>query len=151
MSTKALLKRGETLPTVFNDFFRPWESMFDFNGGSLGKNLNPVNIPAVNIVENKNHYEVNLAAPGMKKDDFKIDVEGNILTISAEKEEKSEEKEEKFTRKEFSYTSFSRSFTLPEWVNKDKIDASYEDGLLRLVLPKTEEAKKLSSRHISVK
>jgi HSP20 family protein len=86
----------------------------------------------------------------MKKDDFKVDVEGNVLTISAEKEEKNEEKEEKFTRKEFSYTSFSRSFTLPEWVNKDKIDASYEDGLLRLVLPKTEEAKKLSSRHISV-
>jgi len=151
MSNKALVKRGETLPAVFSDFFRPWEPLFDLNGGSLLNSLNPVSLPSVNIVENKNHYEVSLAAPGMKKDDFKVDVEGNVLTISAEKEEKNEEKEEKFTRKEFSYTSFSRSFTLPEWVNKDKIDASYEDGLLRLVLPKTEEAKKLSSRHISVK
>lgn len=151
MSTKALVKRGETLPSVFTDLFRPWESLFDINGGSLLNSLNPVSIPSVNIVEHKNHYEVNLAAPGMKKDDFKVDVEGNVLTISTEKEEKHEEKEEKFTRREFSYTSFSRSFTLPEWVNKDKIDASYEDGLLRLVLPKTEEAKKLSSRHIAVK
>ena len=151
MSNKALARRGELIPSIFNDFFRPWESLFDNNGGSLLANLSPVNIPAANIVENKNHYEISLASPGMKKDDFKIDVEGNILTISAEMEDKKEERDEKYTRKEYNYSSFSRSFTLPDWVNKDKIDATYENGLLKLVLPKTEEAKKLSSRHIAVK
>jgi HSP20 family protein len=151
MSTKTLMKRGEYFPSALNDFFRPWESVFDTNGGSLLSTLNPINIPAVNIVENKNNYEISMAAPGMKKDDFRIDVEGNNLSISAETEEKKEEKEEKFTRKEYNYNSFSRSFTLPDWVNKDKIDASYENGLLRLVLPKTEEAKKIASRHIAVK
>ena len=108
-------------------------------------------MPSVNIVENKDNYEVSLAAPGMKKDDFKIDIDSNTLTISAEKEEKKEEKEERYTRKEFNYTSFSRSFSLPDWVNKDKIDASYENGLLKLILPKTEEAKRIASRHITVK
>lgn len=151
MSQKALIRRNETLPSIFNDFFRPWESLFDTNGGSLLNGLKPVNIPAANIVENKSHFEVSLAAPGMKKDDFHIDLEGNLLTISAEKEEKKEETENRYTRTEFNYTSFSRSFTLPEGVNKDKIDASYENGLLRLVLPKTEEAKKQAARQIQVK
>jgi HSP20 family protein len=151
--SKDLIKRRESLPSVFNDFFRPWESIFDFNGGSLfnQRNLNPMNIPAVNISENKDRYEVSLAVPGMQKDNFHIDVDGNNLTISAEKKEEKEETDEKYTRKEFNYSSFSRSFTLPDWVNKDKIDATYESGLLKLVLPKTEEAKKASSKHISVK
>ena len=151
MSNKLLAKSGEMVPSIFNDFFRPWEPLFDTHGGSLLNNLNPVNIPAVNIVEGKTSYEVSLAAPGMKKDDFTIDVEGNTLTVSAATEEKKEEKDEKYTRKEYNYSSFSRSFALPEWVNKEKIDASYENGLLKLVLPKTEEAKKLSARHIAVK
>lgn len=150
-NAKELIRRREYLPSLFNDFFRPWDSLFDFNGGSKPFNLQSVNIPAVNISEQKDSYEVSLAAPGLKKDDFNIDIEGNTLTISAEKEEKKEEKEEKWTRKEFSYTSFSRSFTLPETVNKDKIDASYDNGLLKLVLPKTEEGKKQSPKHISVK
>lgn len=153
MSLKTLAKRGESVPSLFNDFFRPWESLFDFNGGSgsLLNNLRTFNIPAANIAENKDNYEVSLAAPGMKKDDFNIDVEGNVLTISAEKEEKKEEKDERYSRREFNYTSFSRSFTLPEGVNKDRIDASYDNGLLKLTLPKTEEAKKLSAKHITVK
>lgn len=153
MSLRTLAKRGESVPSLFNDIFRPWESLFDFNGGSgsLLNNLRTFNVPAANIVENKDNYEVSLAAPGMKKDDFNIDVEGNVLTISAEKEEKNEEKDERYSRKEFNYTSFSRSFTLPEGVNKDKIDASYDNGLLKLSLPKTEEAKKLSAKHITVK
>ena len=150
MSLRTLAKR-ESAPSLFNDIFRPWESLFDLNGGSLISHLRSVSIPAANIVENKDNYEVNLAAPGMKKDDFNIDVEGNVLTISAEKEEKKEEKDERYSRKEFNYASFSRSFTLPEGVNKEKIDASYENGLLRLSLPKTEEAKKLSAKHITVK
>ena len=148
MSTKDLIRRGEALPTVFNDFFKPWDKWFDTNGGSLAQMLT---IPAVNISEKQDRYEISLAAPGMKKDDFDIDVEGNMLTISAETEQQKEEKEQKHTRREFNYTSFSRSFTLPEGVVRDRIDATYENGLLRLVLPKTEEAKKPASKHISVK
>ena len=151
MSLRTLAKRGESVPSLFNDIFRPWESLFDTNGGSLFDNLRTVNIPAVNFADNKDNYEISLAAPGMKKDAFNIDVEGNVLTISAEKEEKKEEKDERYSRREFNYTSFSRSFTLPEGINKDKIDASYDNGLLKLTLPKTEEAKKLSAKHIAVK
>jgi len=151
MTNKSLIRKSESLPTIFNDFFRPWESLFDLNGGSLLNTFNPVSMPSVNIVENKDNYEVSLAAPGMKKDDFKIDIDANTLTISAEKEEKKVENEERYTRKEFNYTSFSRSFSLPDWVNKDRIDASYENGLLKLTLPKTEEARKIASRHIAVK
>jgi len=153
MSNKELMRRREALPSLFNDFFRPWESLFDGNGGSLLNNLNlrPVNIPAVNISENKDNFEVSLAAPGMKKDDFNIDVEGNTLSISAEKNDEKEEKGEKYTRKEFSYSSFVRTFSIPDGVNKEKIDATYEDGLLKLVLPKTEEARKAASKHIAVK
>jgi HSP20 family protein len=151
MSTKDLIRTRESLPSVFNDFWRPWGSFFEPNGGSLIDKLNTVSIPAVNISEHKDRYDVNLAAPGMKKDDFNIDIEGNTLTISAETREEKEEKEERYTRKEYSYSSFSRSFSLPEWVNKDKIDASYENGVLRLSIPKTEEAKKAASKHISVK
>ncbi|MBN8852028.1 MAG: heat-shock protein Hsp20 [Sphingobacteriales bacterium 50-39] len=151
MALRTLAKRGESVPSLFNDLFRPWESFFDTNGGSLVPSFGTINIPSANIIENKDHYEVNLAAPGMKKEDFNIDVEGNVLTISSEKEERKEEKDERYSRKEFSYASFSRSFTLPDWVNKDKIDASYENGLLKVNLPKTEEAKKLSSKHITVK
>jgi HSP20 family protein len=148
MSTKALTRTGETIPTLFDDFFRPWNEWFD-NGGFLGKTLT---VPAVNIKEHKDEFNVSLAVPGMKKDDFNIDVEGNMLTISCEKEERKEEKEAKYTRKEFNYSSFSRSFTLPDDVNREKIDAHYEEGVLRLVLPKKEEAKKLAtSKHIAVK
>ncbi len=148
MSTKAVTKVG-MLPTVFDDFFKPWNEWFD-NGGSLMGRM--MTVPAVNIIENKDDYMVSLAVPGMKKDDFNIDVEGNMLTISSEKEESKEEKDEKYNRKEYSYSSFSRSFTLPEEVNREKIEAKYEDGLLKLMLPKKEEVKKLAaSKHIAVK
>ena len=148
MSTRALSKPG-MLPTVFNDFFKPWNEWFD-NGGTYTGNT--MTMPAVNIVETKEEYKVSLAVPGMKKEDFNIDVEGNMLTISCEKEMNKEEKEQQFTRKEYSYSSFSRSFTLPEEVNKEKIEAKYEEGVLKLMLPKKEEAKKLAAgKHIAVK
>jgi HSP20 family protein len=135
------------MPTVFDDFFKPWNEWFE--GGVFGRTMN---IPAVNITEHKDEFMVSLAVPGLKKDDFKIDVNGNMLTISCEKEEKKEEKEAKFTRKEYNFTSFERTFTIPDEVNKEKIDAKYEDGLLKLALPKKEEAKKPNlSKHIAVK
>ncbi len=148
MSTKALTKKNNLSPSVFDDFFRPWNEWFT-NGGSWDRALT---VPSANIIEEKDSYKVSVAAPGLKKNDFNIDVEGNMLTISSEKEETKEDKEAQYTRKEYNYSSFSRSFTLPEEVNQDKIEAQYEDGVLKLTLPKKEEAKKAAlSKHIAVK
>jgi len=148
MATKALTKTGEMFPTVFEDFFKPWNEWFD-DRSFFGKIMK---VPAVNVVETKDFFMVSLAVPGLKKNDFKIDIEGNMLTISSEKEEEKEEKDVRFTRKEFSYFSFSRSFTLPEEVKREKIEAIYEDGILKLTLPKSEEFKKVAVlKHIAVK
>jgi len=147
MQTPALSRVKDRVPSVFNDFFKPWNEWFD-NGGLMNR-FNEV--PSVNIVEQKDAYNVSLAAPGLKKGDFNIDIDGNMLTISCEKEENKEEKEKKFTRREYNYTSFSRSFTLPEEINREKIDASYTDGVLHIVLPRREDNKKVSAKHIAVK
>ena len=147
MGTRALAKLSERMPSVFDDFFKPWNEWFD-NSGLPGRAMN---VPAVNITEQKDAYLVSLAAPGLKKEDFKIDMEGNMLTISSEKEENKEEKDKRFTRKEYSYSSFSRSFTLPDEVNKDKIDANYADGVLKITLPRNEHEKKPSAKQIAVK
>lgn len=146
MGTQALSKATETMPSLFNDFFKPWNEWFD-NGNLLGRAMN---IPAVNITEEKDEYKVSLAVPGMKKDDFKIDVDGNLLTVSSEKEESKEEKDKKFTRKEYNYSSFSRTFTLPDEINKEKIEAKYEDGVLRISLPYAEKARKAAAKQIAV-
>jgi len=147
MATRALTQPGTLLPTVFDEFFKPWNEWF--GNESWPKALT---MPAVNIIENTGDYKVSLAAPGMKKDDFKIDMDGNLLTISSEKEENKEEKDVRYTRKEYSYSGFSRSFTIPEDVKQDKIEATYQDGVLKIVLPKREEAKKQAiSKHIAVK
>lgn len=148
MGTQALSKTTERFPSVFDDFFKPWNEWFD-NGGTMWNRM--MNVPAVNITETTSHFEVSLAAPGLKKEDFKIDMDGNLLTISSHKEESKEQKESKFTRKEYNYSSFSRTFTLPEDVKRDKIEATYEHGVLKLVMPKKEEAKKTEARHIAVK
>ena len=147
MGTQELAKTTERMPFVFNDFFKPWNEWFD-NGGLFERRMN---VPAVNITEQKDEYLVSLAAPGLKRDDFKLDVYGNMLTISSEKEENKEEKDKRFTRKEYSYSSFSRSFTLPEEINKEKIEAKYEEGVLKISLPRKEEAKKPAAKHIAVK
>ena len=146
MSINTLAKFSTGMPSVCGDFFRPWNDWFE--GGFP---VNTVKVPAVNITEQKNEYLVSLAAPGLKKEDFKIDVDGNVLTISSEKEEKSEEKDKKFSRKEYSYSSFRRSFTLPEEINQEKIEARYEDGILKILLPRNDEAKKPSVKQISIK
>ena len=148
MNTRSLSKRIERMPSLFEDFFnKPLLDLFD---GGFSSRLK--NVPAVNITERKDDYLVSMAAPGLKKEDFKIDVEGNLITISSETEEQKEEKEERYTRQEYSYSSFERSFTLPDDINKDKIDAHYKDGVLELILPKKEEAKKMaSSKQIAVK
>lgn len=93
-------------------------------------------MPAVNIKDEKNSFEIDLAAPGLKKDDFNVKVENGMLCISAEMEETKEEAEAEYTRKEFSYRSFERSFALPENVDPENISATYKDGILKLVLKK---------------
>ncbi len=147
MGTQAIAKKTEKTPMLFDEFFKPWNEWFD-NGGLWGRTMN---VPAVNITENKDEYLVSMAVPGMKKDDFMIDLDGNMLTISSEKEENKEEKDKRFTRKEYNFSSFSRCFTLPEEINKEKIDAKYEEGVLKITLPFKEGAKKLTAKHIAVK
>jgi len=148
MATRALTRSTGLLPAMFEDFFRPWDEMFE-TSGLWGRTMN---VPAVNITETKDDFELALAVPGMKKNDFKIDIDGNLLIISAEIEEKKKEEKDKFTKEEYNFSSFSRSFTLPEGVNKEKIEAVYVDGVLKLTLPKKEEAKKtLITKHVAVK
>ncbi len=148
MLTKSPERTGK-LPVLFDDFFKPWNEWFD-NGSTFFNRM--LTVPAVNVSENKNNFKVTLAVPGMKKEDFDIRMDGNMLTISCEKEESREEKEKTFNRKEYNYSSFSRSFTLPDEVIKEKIDAHYENGELMLLLPKTEKAKLTETgKHIPVK
>lgn len=97
-------------------------------------------VPAVNIKENDKNFEIEVAAPGLSKEDFQINLEKNILTVSSKNEENKEEKADSFTRKEFSFKSFSRSFSLPESVKVEKISANYKNGVLLIELPKIEEA-----------
>ncbi len=108
------------------------------------------NLPRVNIFETNDDFMVEMAAPGMQKEDFHIELDNDTLTISSQISEKDEEKSELFTRKEFSYESFRRSFHIPNTVEADKIKAKYEDGLLRLVIPKREEAKRKPARTIKI-
>lgn len=148
MSVKSL-EKTRRLPVLFDDFFKPWNEWFDEGTAFFNRQLT---IPAVNIKETKENFMVTLAVPGMKKEDFDIRIDGNMLTIGCEKEEEKEEKEKAFNRKEYNYSSFSRSFTLPDEVMKEKIDAHYENGELKLMMPKTEKAKITETgKHILVK
>ena len=147
MSTLALSARLPRLglTSAFGDLLEPWNDWFQ--DSFTAKTLT---LPRVNITENNKSYDLSLVAPGLTKKDFKIDVDGNLLTISAQKEESKEEKEEKYTRQEYNYSSFSRSFILPEEVQLDKIDAAYDGGVLKLTLPKTEKAIKSSHKLIAI-
>ena len=133
---------------LFNDFFTKdlWNLGLEHNSHT------GTTIPAVNIRENSENFFVEMAAPGMKKNDFKLELNGNTLTITSEKSVEDETKDdERFTRKEFSYQSFSRVFTLPnDVVDANRIEAKYEDGLLHLVIPKKEEAKQKGPRVIQI-
>ena len=137
-----------TFPVLFNDFFT--RDMYDWNQSNFSNS--GTTVPAVNIKETKETFEVELAAPGMKKDDFKIHLDGNLLTISSETDSQFEEQEgSNYSRKEFSYQSFQRSFTLPkDVVDSDKINAKYEGGVLNLTIPKREEAKQKPLRLIQI-
>jgi HSP20 family protein len=106
--------------------------------------------PAVNIAETENEFHIELAAPGLKKEDFKINLDKNVLSVSAEKKVENVEEGKKYSKREYTYNSFVRSFTLPETADHGKINAEYVDGVLKLIITKKEEAK-FQSREIAVK
>jgi HSP20 family protein len=147
MSTK-LLAKPFMGPALFDDFFTPWSEFF--NKGFSPERM--MTIPPVNVIEKSDRYVVSLAAPGFKKEDLKIDVEGNMLTVSSEREEDKQEENEKYTRNEYNFFSFSRSFTIPNDVKQDAIDASYEDGVLKIKMPRKENLQKpVTHKAITVK
>lgn len=108
-------------------------------------------VPAVNIKELDSQFEIELAVPGMKKDDFEIEVEDGVLSISSTQEEEQVNEKGKFTRREFSYSSFRRSFTLPDSVDPTKIDATYKEGVLLVLLPKHKEAQPQPKKFIKIR
>lgn len=144
----SLVKRSEW-PLLGN---RTWLSNFidtdKFFDSDWVKNLS---MPAVNVKETEKSYEVELAAPGLSKKDFNVTAEDGTLTISSEKEEEKEEKGKSYTRKEFNYSSFSRSFTLPENANEEDIKAGYEDGILKLSVAKKAISQPKTKKAIEVK
>lgn len=145
--TMTLMKFSDQFPSVFNRFFE--NDLFDWST----RNFSDTNttLPSVNIKEDINGFEVDMAAPGFEKNDFKIELLNNLLTISSEKKVETETKEgQQFTRQEFSYQSFSRSFTLPNTVEGEKIMAKYENGILKVVIPKKEEAKPKPVKKIEI-
>lgn len=131
----------------FSDLFEPRRSMFQMN-----KFFNEdMDLPPINIKDQGNSLELELAAPGLNKDDFKITLDNGILTISSEKEQNREEEEDGFLRKEFSYNSFTRSFSLPENIDEDKeVKATYNDGILKLSIDKKPEQKSIPPKSIKV-
>jgi HSP20 family protein len=139
-----MLRRGTAFPGMADEFFGKdfLSNFFDTQTG--------ISMPSVNIVEGKDDFRIEVAAPGLEKKDFKINLENNVLTISSEKEVKDEQTEDKFMRREFSYSSFQRSFALPNTVDAEKINASYKDGVLNLLIPKKEEAKQKPARTIKI-
>jgi HSP20 family protein len=139
----SIVKRNNVLfPALMNDIFKP-----DWFGGMVNMNTN---IPSVNIKENETAFELELAIPGFKKEDFNVEIDDSVLTISSEVELENETKGDNYTRREFSISSFKRSFTLPETIDEAKINANYEDGILRLSLPKKEEALPKPKRMIEI-
>ncbi|MBI1183731.1 Hsp20 family protein [bacterium] len=141
--------------TLVRRFNYPFYSMFDnFFNDELDRFSaadSKKNIPAVNVKETENGYHLEVVAPGYKRDDFKIKLDKDLLTISSEMSETKEEKEgEKHIRREYKSSSFTRSFTLPQNINAEKISASYEDGLLKITLPKVEVIQHEGGREISI-
>lgn len=125
----------KSIDRMFRNFFNE-----DFDGFFVKPFSNSFS-PAVNVVESKDNFRLEFAVPGFTKNDFNVKLDGNLLTVSAEKKKEVNKEDEKFTMKEFSQTSFSRTFTLPESVDDAKIAAEYSDGILKLMIPKKEEAK----------
>jgi len=149
----SIVKRnnGSLLPAdprvLFDDFFS--RELFNWGNNNFSSTL--TTLPSVNIKENTESFEVEVAAPGMEKQDFEITLEGNTLTISSTRKNNTEDRQENYVRREFSYQSFRRSIELAENIVDEKhIQAKYENGVLKLTIPKSEKAKKQATRIIEI-
>jgi len=139
-----VIKRKSLFPSLVDEFF--------------GKDLVPgwfdsetgITEPSVNIVESKSDFRIEVAAPGLEKEDFRINLQNNVLTISSEKETSKEDDNEKFMRREFSYAQFRRSFSLPDTADSANVKASHKNGVLYITIPKKDEAKGKPSREIVI-
>ncbi len=139
-----MLRNRRFLPSFTDDFLGK-DFLSDFFDSSLNKT-----VPEVNVLENNDAFTIEVAAPGLEKKDFKIDLNNRVLTISSEKETKQIDKKEKYVRREFSYSSFQRSFGLPDSVDQDKVKANHAAGILTIEIPKREEAKEKPAREIKI-
>jgi len=129
---------------MYDDFFEPRFS-------TLRSTLNTgLTLPAVNTKKTEAAYELEIAVPGMAKDDFNVEINDDVMTISVEKEDSDEETTDDYTRKEFSYSSFRRSFTIPKNVDREAIDAAYDNGILHVKLPKNEEVTESGATKVAV-
>jgi HSP20 family protein len=141
----AEMKNRLRLPATFDDFFTRdlLRNAFDTTG---------VSTPAVNIIETDNDFRLEMVAPGMKKEDFKVELQGNRVTVSYDHEDNRDGQRRtwQYLVHEYNYHSFARSFALPETTEAEKINATYENGILNLVIPKKEEARKKPARRISI-
>jgi HSP20 family protein len=137
-------KSGAALAPMFNDLFESFLSDSPFSDRMISR------VPAVNISENENAYSIELAAPGLNKENFKIQLDKNLLTISVEQKSENNQENKQYNKREFSYTSFVRSFALPDSADDSNIDAEYTDGILKIMVQKKEEAKTVA-RQIEIK
>lgn len=147
-----LTKRNVSFPSLISDFFGS-DNLFTTD--TLDRDLfqwsGTLKVPSVNIREQERDFSFELAAPGLSKNDFHVEVDSDgVLTVSAEKQEEKKEQEDHFTRREFSYSSFSRSFRLPENALGDKVDAKYENGILKLTVPKKAASVPKAKKEIQV-
>ena len=140
-----VFNRRSSMPSIVDEFFGKDMLANLFDDYQTG-----ISVPAVNVIEGKDEFRIEVAAPGLDKNDFSIDVKNNVLFISCEKEKRDEQKDEKIMRREFSYGSFSRSFSLPNSVNSEKISAKHRDGVLNIYIPKKEEAKEKPPKKIDI-
>ena len=139
------------LPTLTKRSYRPFYMSNLFDGDFFPAFQNRTSsLPAVNIREDEKQYSLELAVPGMDKKDLRIDISEDVLTISSESKKESEESRNGYSKKEFSYSTFTRSFYLPENVDREKIEAGYREGILTVGLPKMEEEKSKVARQISI-
>jgi HSP20 family protein len=147
MTLAKVTNQFPVFPGIFDKFFDT--DLFDMNRRNFsGTNTT---LPSVNIKENTDGFEVEMAVPGLKKEDFNIELNNDLLTITSEKKVENETKEgEEFIRREFSYQEFKRSFTLPNIVDDEKIQAKYEDGVLKVYVPKREEVKPKPAKKIAI-
>ncbi len=139
------------LPMITRRSYKPflWSSLFDDDFFPVMSSRSS-SMPAVNIKEDEKKFTLDLAVPGIDKKDLKIEINEDVLTISSEHQDEKTQENGDFKRREFSYTSFCRSFYLPENVSKDKIEANYKDGILSVVLPKQEEEKSKLTREVKI-